>query len=92
MLLLRQFDSTLADTTASGLGPERRERMASTVLQFGVQPSYSLPALIASFANPVHVNPDVDSDLDAIFDDGLEGRELASFAPGARDSRGDAIP
>ncbi|KAM5545113.1 hypothetical protein V8D89_001224 [Ganoderma adspersum] len=42
--------STLADTTASGLGPELRERMASTVLQFGAQPSSSLPSLIASFA------------------------------------------
>ena len=76
MILLRQFDSTLADTTASGLGPERREHMASTVLQFGAQPSYSLPALIASFANPVHVDSKWDSELDAIIGDGLEGREL----------------
>ena len=81
MLLLRQFDSTLTDTTASGHGTGVREHMASTVLQFGAQPSYSLPAMIASFANPVHVDPDKGLDIDAIFDNRIEVQEPDATVP-----------
>ena len=37
------------------LGSQLREHMASAVLEFGAQPSTSLPSFIASFAHPVHV-------------------------------------
>ena len=82
MLSLRQFDNTVARTIGSRLGPqsEAREHIPSNVLQFAAYPSDSLPACIASFAHPVHV--DSDSDLvemgpdAADVDSGLEEQEI----------------
>ena len=34
-----------------------RGHTASAVLEFGAQPSTSLPPFIASFAHPIHVDP-----------------------------------
>ncbi|KAI1782329.1 hypothetical protein LXA43DRAFT_1187693 [Ganoderma leucocontextum] len=68
MLSLRQFDN--------------QEHTASTVLQFGARPSDSLPAFIASFAYPVHVDSALSqTDPDAIVDDGSEWREMDVVAP-----------
>ncbi|KAM5539585.1 hypothetical protein V8D89_006694 [Ganoderma adspersum] len=54
MLYLREFDSNASATQGSQI----REHAGSTFLEFSAKPSYSLPAFIASFANPVHVHPD----------------------------------
>ncbi len=82
MLSLRQFDSTVASATYSGMGSRVREHMASTVLEFGAQPSDSLPALISSFAHPVHVDESLfEMDPDYIAEDGPEGREIDVDAP-----------
>ena len=61
MLSLRQFDSAIV--TATGV---RGEHAVSSVLQFGAQPSDSLPGFIASFAHPVHLDSesDVFSEMD----------------------------
>ncbi|PIL32850.1 hypothetical protein GSI_04967 [Ganoderma sinense ZZ0214-1] len=83
MLSLRQFDSTVASTTDSRLGPQLREHVASTVLQFGAQPSNNLPSAIASFAHPVHVDDSLfETDSDAIVgsEDGSEWPETPGAA------------
>ena len=56
VLSLRQFDSNISSITHSGISSQVRQYMASTVLEFGAQPSDDLPAAIASFAHPVHVD------------------------------------
>ncbi|PIL26898.1 hypothetical protein GSI_10036 [Ganoderma sinense ZZ0214-1] len=77
MLSLRQFDSAVADATDSGLGPQLQEHMAGSMLQFGAQPSDSLPASIASFANPVHVGDSLfESELGASTSVESDGSEL----------------
>lgn len=86
MISLRQFDSTIANATHSELGSSRvRELVASTVLQFGAQPSDSLPAAISSFAHPIHIDESLfDVDPDATFEDGYElqdARTLDVVAP-----------
>ncbi|PIL32878.1 hypothetical protein GSI_04996 [Ganoderma sinense ZZ0214-1] len=89
ILSLRRFDSgssSEVDTsdvriewlqaTSSGLQRQLRGHMASTstgVLQFAALPSETLPAFIASFGHPVHVDdlelemdPEVDAELEEI--------------------------
>lgn len=57
-----------------------RGHMASTVLEFGAQPSDSLPALIASFAHPIHVDSELlEIDEDPIANHGPE-REIDTVA------------
>ena len=64
ILSLRQFDSAIQSATYSGLDLQLREHVASTVLQFGAERSDSLPAVVASFAHPIHVDPALfESDL-----------------------------
>ena len=64
-------------TYSTGRG-EHASQM-STVLQFGAQPSTSLPSIIASFAHPIHVDPSL---LEDIIDEecgeyeGLKQREM----------------
>ena len=84
MISLRQFDSVITSATYSGMGSGVREHAASAVLEFRSQHSDSLPALIASFAHPVHVNTDLyEMDPDKIVDVGLEGQGMDLFsAPG----------
>ena len=67
MLALRQFDNTVAAATRSGLGPQLREHVESAVLQFGAQPSDSLPELVASFSYPIHLDTSL---LDENVEDG----------------------
>ena len=56
--------------------------MADTVLEFGAQPSDSLPATIASFAHPVHVDTILaEMDQDAIFDTEFEGQATSAVVP-----------
>ncbi|PIL32848.1 hypothetical protein GSI_04965 [Ganoderma sinense ZZ0214-1] len=83
MLALRQFDRTVVETTGSGIGPQFREHMASTVLQFSAQPSESLPDLIVSFAHPVLVDSDQfkQGPDSAIVDNQSERREIGTVAP-----------
>lgn len=72
MLSLRQFDSAIASTT----GPQLREHTASTVLQFGAQPSDSLPATIASFAHPIYLGSHTsDVDTHTMADNVSEGQK-----------------
>ncbi|KAM5545111.1 hypothetical protein V8D89_001222 [Ganoderma adspersum] len=67
------IDPTVASTTYFGMGSRARERMASTLLEFGARPSNSLPPLIASFAHPVHVDESLfEIDPDQIVNDGSE--------------------
>ncbi|KAI1786647.1 hypothetical protein LXA43DRAFT_1099039 [Ganoderma leucocontextum] len=95
ILSLRQFDSNIASATCSGRGSRGCEHAASTVLEFAAQPSESLPAFIASFAHPVHVDSaghsealsEVDCESDAVVDDGPEGREMDVVTAPARDTR-----
>ena len=68
-----------------------QEHMASTVLQFGAQPSHSLPALIGSFAHPVHVDESLfETDSDPVVENGSEGQEIVAIQPtlGVGSSRG----
>ncbi|KAI1784391.1 hypothetical protein LXA43DRAFT_1101431 [Ganoderma leucocontextum] len=87
MLELRQFDSSPASVTYddSEMGSRVQEHTASRdVLQFAAQPSDSLPASIASFAHPVHVDSalfDSEMDPDAINDNGAEWQEMDVVAP-----------
>lgn len=57
--------------------------MTATMLQFGAKPSNSLPAVIASFAHPIHVDAALlETDLDAIFEDASEcNEEVSMVAP-----------
>ncbi len=78
MLSLREFDSATRDSATAS------RHMASTVLQFGAQPSDSLPSFIASFAHPVHsieMAALSEKDADAPVDDGPEWREMEVVAP-----------
>ncbi|KAI1782262.1 hypothetical protein LXA43DRAFT_1104450 [Ganoderma leucocontextum] len=85
MLSLRQFDSSPASVTYSETGSRVRKHTASRdVLQFAAQPSDCLPASIASFAHPVHVDSalsDSETDPDAIDDNGAEWQEMDMAAP-----------
>ena len=82
MLSLREFDSTIASMTNSELGPQLREHMASIKLEFAAQPSHSLPAFIASFAHPVHVDLNlVEKDLDASANNKSEAQEINAVIP-----------
>nr|VWO94430.1 Filamentous fungal-specific transmembrane protein [Ganoderma boninense] len=90
MLSLRQFDSTVADATGSGLGPQLQGHMAASMLEFGAQPSDSLPASIASFANPVHVGDSLfESEPSASVEDGSDLRgtmDAAALTSGSQSS------
>ena len=91
MLSLREFDATKASRTISIpdlQGSQVLEHAGSTFLRFAAEPSHSLPAFIASFANPVHVHSDDDwsaepSDLDSdvISGHGTGDLETAGAAP-----------
>ena len=81
MLSLRQFDSSVASATYSGMGPRVQEHMASMVLEFAAQPSDSLPAQISTFSHPVHVDEslfemDQGAMVDTIVDNGSEGQDM----------------
>ena len=78
MLSLRKFESTMADMTSNGLGPQFREHMESTVLQFGAQPSDSLPPILSTFAQPIHV------------DEFLSETNLAAEVDGSREEETEA--
>ncbi|KAM5545083.1 hypothetical protein V8D89_001194 [Ganoderma adspersum] len=81
MLSLRQFDSNAAFAADSGAGSRIRDHMASTGLQFGAQPSESLPAFIASFAHPVHVDWSLsETEPGTIVNNGSEQREMDAMA------------
>ncbi|PIL32835.1 hypothetical protein GSI_04952 [Ganoderma sinense ZZ0214-1] len=81
MLSLRRFDASIVSATNSGIGSRVRDHTASTLLQFGAQPSESLPAFITSFAHPVHVDWSLsEAEADAIVDDGSESREMDAMA------------
>ncbi len=54
--------------------------MAATMLEFGAQPSDSLPPFIASFVRPVHVDSILSEMEPAIVDDGSE-RDKIDVAP-----------
>ena len=84
MLSLRQLESAIAESaTHSGAGSRVREHVASTVLEFGAQPSDSLPAFIASFAYPIHIDYDpLEAHLEAIVNNGTEGQGTDMFPPG----------
>ena len=82
MLSLRQFDASVVSATESGAGSQAPDHMASTVLQFGAEPSDTLPSFIASFAHPVHVDKEIsedDSDPSSLGDDS-EWREMGVVA------------
>ena len=91
MLSLREFDATKASRTISIpdlQGSQVLEHAGSTFLQFAAEPSHSLPAFIASFANPVHVHSDddwsdkpSDSDSDVTTSHGTGDLETAEAAP-----------
>ncbi|PIL32832.1 hypothetical protein GSI_04949 [Ganoderma sinense ZZ0214-1] len=86
MLSLREFDSTAmsAGTTTFAESRDGDPGMAMTMLQFGAQPSESLPSFIASFAHPVHVETalfESETDSDTPVDDGCEWREMDVVAP-----------
>ena len=77
MLSLRQFDNTVASLASSGLGSQLQEHMESTMLQFGAQHSNGLPALIAPFAHPVHVDVLLsETALNAVVEDAFESRDM----------------
>ncbi|PIL32833.1 hypothetical protein GSI_04950 [Ganoderma sinense ZZ0214-1] len=76
MLSLRQFDASVSYATELGTDSRLRDHTASTVLRFGAQPSESLPALIAPFAHPVHVDwSQSETEPEAVSDRGSEWRE-----------------
>lgn len=79
MLSLRQFDASVVSATESGADSQAPDHMASTVLQFGAQPSATLPAFIASFAHPVHLDWSP-SESKPNVDDGPEAREVDGMA------------
>ncbi|KAI1784404.1 hypothetical protein LXA43DRAFT_1123682 [Ganoderma leucocontextum] len=83
MLSLRRFDSSPPSVAFSETGSRLREHAASRdVLQFAAQPSDSLPAFIASFAGPVHVDSALsETDADAIDDKGVDWQEKDVVAP-----------
>ncbi|KAM5545075.1 hypothetical protein V8D89_001186 [Ganoderma adspersum] len=57
MLSLREFESTAAPMPSFSLSElQDGENTGSVTLEFAAQPSDTLPALIAPFAHPVHVN------------------------------------
>ncbi|KAI1784396.1 hypothetical protein LXA43DRAFT_1066798 [Ganoderma leucocontextum] len=87
MLELRQFDSSPASVTCSEAGSSRVQEHTvwRDVLQFAAQPSDSLPAFIASFGSPVHVDSAVsETDPDAIDDSGAEWQEMDVVAAPTR--------
>ncbi|KAM5545102.1 hypothetical protein V8D89_001213 [Ganoderma adspersum] len=62
-------------------GSQARGDTPSVVLQFAAQPSSSLPASIATFANPVHVDSALsETDGDVMGADGSEWREMDEVA------------
>ena len=64
-------------TYSTGRGEHASQ--VSTVLQFGAQPSTSLPSIIASFAHPIHVDPSLLEDIiDGEFreNEGLKRQEM----------------
>lgn len=86
MLSLREFDSTNASLMVSipaGQSCGVPEHAGSIFLEFAAQSSRSLPAFIASFANPVHVHSDDCSDtaseLDMIGNGNLEAAAAQSW-------------
>ena len=84
MILLRQFDSTIASATLPEVAPHLRDSTASVVLQFGAQPSKNLSNFIASFAHPVHVESVLSSvDSEEILEgvDEVEWRQVDARAP-----------
>ncbi|PIL32837.1 hypothetical protein GSI_04954 [Ganoderma sinense ZZ0214-1] len=82
ILSLRAFDSTVASAPDFDIGSQVRERMASTVLQFGAQSSENLPGFLASFAHPVHVDSVsvFDRDSEVAGDSGYERRDTDMVA------------
>ena len=67
--------------TSSGLEPQLRGHMASTVLEFA-HSSDSLPAAIASFAHPVHVDTImVEMERDEIVSTGSEEQAINAVVP-----------
>ena len=102
MLSLRQFDSTAAAASLPEVASQLREHTASAVLEFGAQPSDSLPSFIASFAHPVHVDPILsETDNEAVVEgaDEPERQPLAKtpsdqgsrLAPGRQSSEGHCV-
>ncbi|KAI1784403.1 hypothetical protein LXA43DRAFT_1101440 [Ganoderma leucocontextum] len=83
ILSLRQFDTSPASLACSETGSRVREHTASRdILQFAAQPSDSLPAFIASFAGPVHLDYALsETDPDAIDNSGAEWQEMDVVAP-----------
>lgn len=77
VLALRQFDGMNGTMTES-------ERMPPTGVEFAGHRSENLPAFLASFAQPVHVDmlsdTSSEADSDAATDEGLELQELPSAA------------
>ena len=52
------------------------------MLQFATQPGKTLPAFIASFAHPVHIDSSMsEADFSATVDDGLEWQDADTMAP-----------
>ncbi|KAM5543380.1 hypothetical protein V8D89_002965 [Ganoderma adspersum] len=98
MLSLPQFDSNAAFAADSGAGSRIRDHMASTGLQFGVQPSELLPAFIVSFAHPVHVDWSLsETEPGTIVNNGSERQEMdvmatESEAPPRSDSTPEGEP
>ena len=84
ILSLRQLESAIAESaTHSGAGSQVREHVASTVLEFSVQPSDSLLAFIASFTYPIHIDYDpLEAHLEAIVNNGTKGQGMDMFPPG----------
>lgn len=82
MLLLRQFDASIARATYSGIGSRVPEHMASTVLDFAAQPSDQLPAFIASFTHPARVDSSLafETDHRDIMVDGAPGEDVNVIA------------
>ena len=82
MLSLQEFDRSITDVTYSGMSSRIREHVASTILEFRAQPNETLPAFIASFAHPVHIDVTMaERDPDAIAEDRYEGREVDMVGP-----------
>ena len=77
MLSLRQFDNNARSASHPWVGSQFR-RETSTVLEFAAQHSDSLPASIASFANPVHIDSSLSSTADT---DEIEQQELHALEP-----------
>ncbi len=92
ILSLRQFDSTIASVRTAARGSRAREHMTS-MLEFGAQPSTSLPSFIASFAHPVHVDSEALSEVDPeIVVDGSECLEMDVVASASLETPSERTP